>query len=286
MLYGGTIVAPFLLLNGNNRMRMGLSIRNISKNKGGKMKKISRILMLSTLIILFVAVNAMAVPLLRSGDNNDLQDVLDNITVSGPSSVDVTTDYISDINDSVWTITGSGSSVATMIIELGDYAPNNTFGVYNGTDYVELFDGAVTTGNLAVLSIAANGDVYINGGFTGISFSSTTFGFYLDSSYYSNGGLFHSDTALNDDGVDHMLAYQGNDIDQVQIGIWAPGTWTDNEFVLAFEDLYGGGDMDYDDMVLMVESVQVPEPGSMLLLGSALIGLGLMGRKMRRAGNR
>jgi len=250
------------------------------------MKKISRILMLSTLIVLFVAVNAMAVPLLRAGDNNDLQDVLDNITVGGSSSVDVTTDYIPDINDSVWTITGSGSSVVTMIIELGDYAPHNTFGVYNGADYVELFDGSASAGNPTVLSIAANGDVYVNFTPTGTSFSSTNFGFYLDSSYYGNGGLFHSDTALNDDGIDHMLAYQGNDMDQVQIGFWAPGTWTDNEFILAFEDLYGGGDMDYDDMVLMVESVQVPEPGTILLLGSALIGLGLMVRKMRRAGMR
>jgi hypothetical protein len=47
--------------------------------------------------------------------------------------------------------------------------------------------------------------------------------------------------------------------------------------VIGFEDLFGGGDRDYDDAVIRVTGdigvTQVPEPSTMLLLGSGFIGL-------------
>lgn len=226
-----------------------------------------------------------------------LQDVLDDITVGGASSVNVATDFIPDGSDDQWRVTATGGSVATMIIEIADFASTNVFGIYdlaNPANRLVIFNGAAGSelsdpagvGAQATLTSLANGTFIVTtnwplgGGQTSATFSSTWFGFYLDATAGNDDpdAVFFSDTMLNDDGLDHFYAYQGKG-DKTQILPFNEGTWTVNEYVLAFEDLLVSPDWDFTDMVVMVESVQVPVPGAVLL---GVLGLSVAGARLRR----
>lgn len=94
-------------------------------------------------------------------------------------------------------------------------------------------------------------------------------------------GIFVTDTSdtflmgpgsRNADGLEHAA------VDALGGGV----------FIVGFEDLFGGGDLDYDDNVFRFEGgISVtpnptPEPGSLLLVGAAL--LGFAGYRRARAG--
>jgi hypothetical protein len=223
------------------------------------------------------------------GDNgfeDNLQEVLDGITVapnSGVSSVTTTTDALLDSWDSYWDIGATGQSAATMIVEISGLSSSSTFGIYdraNPLNQVTVFSGGdapgLANGGTATIAIALNGDVYIDGNPTGVTFNGYLLGFYTG----TNNGTWYSDTGLNADGMDHMVAYQGKNVDKVQIADLAPGLWSSNEFILGFEDQLGLGDFDYQDLVVMVESVvPVPVPGAVLL---GMLGLGAVGIKLRK----
>jgi hypothetical protein len=261
-------------------------------------------LIISILVLCITAVPVLAAP--GGPPGAALQDVLDDITtapVVGVSSVDVTADFVPDSLDSLWSIGGTGASIQTIIIELAAFKDGNRFGIYDPTDAtlatkVELFAGAASAGAQQVVSIKADGSVELGipGVDTGVDFSSNLFGWYLDSTqlpdpagapgFVNNpaGGIFYSQTPLNSDGWDHMYAYASQG-DTVQLPGLSAGLWGLNEYVLAFEDLYGSidgstSDWDYTDFVVMVESVNpVPVPGAVLL---GILGLSAAGIKLRR----
>jgi hypothetical protein len=213
-----------------------------------------------------------------------LDGALDAIAVDGDIDTNVVTDQMDDGLDSYWQIGASGGAVSTVIIEIAAMANTNTFGIYDQADpakTVQLFDGAATTGSQILMSIMLDGSVSLNFTDTGVDFADNSFGFYLDNPTDRFGGpaTYYSDTGLNADGVDHMAAYQGTG-EQVQIANLAAGPWLPSEYILAWEDWYGGGDRDYSDFVVMIESIDpIPEPSILALLGLGMLGLGAIRRK-------
>jgi hypothetical protein len=172
----------------------------------------------------------------------------------------------------------------------------DTYGVPDGEDYYWMESSGSINLSVRYAGYSQSLGVSVDGVDTvvlpdiskGYTYGTTTFDvedgktfrwFELFNEGKKNEGIWYSD---NSDGLDHFIALQ---VPQQLFGGWQ---FEQDVYLLAFEDLTLG-DMDYNDLVVLVDGVHlpppVPEPATITLMAAGIAGLyGL--RKRVLQGNR
>jgi len=150
--------------------------------------------------------------------------------------------------------TSDGGDIEVEFLGIGHAGYHSPFGVftYNG-DPSAGYDGSLMS---YFSPLFVQNEVAPNTSYNFSVDAGTYFGFYLDSN--GKGKKLATFTASNTDGLDHALFFESNE-----------------GYTISFEDIVGGGDLDYEDLVVNVKggTSAVPEPATIILLASGLFGL-------------
>jgi hypothetical protein len=162
-------------------------------------------------------------------------------------------DFGAGITDQVWLNLNGGANVAAK------YA-----GYTQNLGYVAGPSGSSFTSLLA--GISANG--YLSGLSGTLPPKSTGLTYFRWADDTSGAPLWTSRISDNSDGLDHMVTFL------------ITGGPSAGNYVIAFDDQLRGGDRDFQDLVIEVDSVvPTPVPAAVVL---GVLGLGVAGLKLRK----
>jgi len=202
-----------------------------------------------------------------------------------PGKASAVPDWLSDFNESgaeAVSLTGDSDEViATLLFEETKWEDSHEFGIYGFkltddgievTDMLPIFYGSATSLDTTTIHFdISSHQVWLDGS-NDVKNIGPTFGFYLKTQK-DNSQTFYSQTALNGDDTDHALIYELGG-DTLILDEFYP------DVVIAFEDWKGGGDGDFNDIVIGLQGVSaVPEPATLILFGTGLVGFASMARK-------
>lgn len=167
---------------------------------------------------------------------------------------------------------GYDDATAFLFFESAGFGNVNTFGIYDyeiGSggdlllgDTLEVFSGKASPITSATLAFDLSAGTVKHSGTKTTAQIGDTFGFYLS----TPSGKYYSHNLFNLDGFDHLLLFDTSDN--------SVGALWGSDLVLAWEDLWGEGDGDYNDMVVGITDVRpVPESSALALVGLGLIAL-------------
>lgn len=160
---------------------------------------------------------------------------------------------VDDDFDQIW-FPANGN--ATAIAKFADfsqkfgYIPQRNDGSFNSADFQHLFDVPGGTNGIG-----------LGGPSAVLDSGNVNFLWALDP---SGAPMWTSLPGQNSDLLDHMVTWLVTGVD---------GNSRGRSYVIAWEDLRNGGDRDFNDLVVEVNIAPVPIPPAFLLLGSGLVAM-------------
>ncbi len=219
---------------------------------------------LSVTELLAFAQHAAAVPTLGQTLNGSPYDgPYDGILDTGSEFLQLTD--VDGVND---------DTNVLVLAEFAGFAPSNALSMYDQTDPTNnllIFGGGA--GVLDSTTLEYNAGMWTNLTTSASITAGVIFGLMLD----TPNGTFYSDTSLNADGFDHFAMYETQGAGGL-VGLF--------DTVIAMEDLFGGGDQDYNDMIVGFTDVtpfDIPTPAPMALFGLGLIAIGYVWSRRKTA---